>query len=826
MRKIAKILVCVLGALALMLGVHAVLPNAVTGDAVYAAKEDYSKCYKVSGQTITIKKGYTNKDITEILNAALVQARDTATAKKPVTVKVPKGTYKLTSNLRIYSNTTLVLTGVTLKYTGKESHVMLQSGTNGSYKGVDDYNQSKKCAGYKGFENITIKGGTFQSIESNTGSIMRIAHAKNVTLDGITFKAGGCAHQVEVAAIDGFYVKNCKFMDWDGPEKPEEGYENEKYEALQLDIPCATRVFRNVYQDGTVMKNVEVTGCTFSNVPRGVGTHTFLLGAYHENIKINNNTFKNIEEEAIICLGYKNSEVKNNTIKDCGAGILFQYFKANTDSVYSTILDGKKKYKGTVEYDANSVISGNNITIKYTKESDEVQGIKVYGVNLEKAEKGADGKKLAAQNYYISGVTVSKNTIVTAGYGIHLIDAQDCTITDNKITGKGVKSSDPLLKITNYDGIYLTEESSAKSIKNNTIKDMIGYGIDLYRSSKCSSDISGNTITACKDGGILINDSSTVKNISKNTFNDVTGDSAITVYNKAKVTNISENTVYVTGSAKKGNTHGIKATTDAEVGDIKDNTVKTGDSSSAAKLGCGILIYNKAKVTGSISGNTIDKAKEYGISVTTDASVGSNIESNTISDVQKSGIFVYSGSSVGGNVSNNKVTSASDDGILINAKSKVSGGINGNEISSVGKRGIYIYDASGKSTIGEMKNNKITTTGSYGINLTSINNEVTISGNNVSGCSNHCLMIQPSTNSYKVIITDNTISGKGGSLSAIHIVKGKVYVSNNSLSNAGYGIHVAKGVQGTVDWNTYGDGISKQIYLAGKTFNQTYVIQM
>jgi parallel beta-helix repeat protein len=824
MKKMTKRLLYVMAAMALMICASILLSGGIAQETVLAAKTDYSSCYKVSGQTITIKKGYTNKDITEILNAALVEARDSATAKKPVTVKLPKGTYKLTSNLRIFSNTTLDLSGVTLKYTGKESHVMLQSGTNGSYKGVSDYNQSKKCAGYNGFENITIKGGTFVSSTSNTGSIMRIAHAKNVTLEGITFQGGGCAHQVEVAAINGFYVKDCVFKDWDGEANPEEGYENEKFEALQLDIPCATKVYRNVYQDGTVMKNVEVTGCTFENLPRGVGTHTFLLGAYHENIKINNNTFKNIEEEAIVCLGYKNSEVKDNTIIDCGAGILFQYFKANTDSVYSTILDGKKKASGKVEHDANSVISGNNITVKYTKESDEIQGIKVYGVNLEKAEKGADGKKLAAQDYYISGVTVTKNTIVTAGYGIHLIDAKDCTITDNKITGKDVKSSDPLLKITNYDGIYLTESSTAKNIKNNKVSDMIGYGIDLFDSSKVTGAISGNTVTGCKDGGMLVNASSTVKKITGNTFKKVTGDSAITVYSKAKVTEISDNTIEVTGSAKKGNTHGIKATTNATVGSISGN--KIGNGTSTAKLGCGIIIYSDSKVTGSISDNTVDDPKEYGISISTNASVGGSIDVNTISNPKKSGIFVYSGSSVGGNISGNKVNGASDDGILINASAKVSGGINSNEITSAGKRGIFIYDDSGKSTVSEIKNNTITSTGSYGINLTSTTNDVTVSGNNISGCKAHCLMIQPSSGSYCVTVSDNTIQGSGASYSAIHIVKGKVYVSNNTLSNAGYGVHVAKGVTGTIDWNTYGDGISNQIYLAGKSYSQTYVIQL
>ena len=129
-----------------------------------------------------------------------------------------------------------------------------------------------------------------------------------MTLDGVTFIGGGGLNQMEVAAIDGFYVRNCTFRDFDG------AYENgKKMEALQLDIPCSTTTFKDFYLDGTILKKVEITGCNFENVPRGIGTHSMLIGAYHDGIKINNNTFKNIFEEAVICLGYKNCEINNNT---------------------------------------------------------------------------------------------------------------------------------------------------------------------------------------------------------------------------------------------------------------------------------------------------------------------------------------------------------------------------------------------------------------------------------------------------------------------------------------------------------------------------------
>lgn len=57
--------------------------------------------------TVSAKNG---SDIARELDNALKEARDTATDSNPVTVKVVAGSYKLSSTLHIYSNTTLDLT--------------------------------------------------------------------------------------------------------------------------------------------------------------------------------------------------------------------------------------------------------------------------------------------------------------------------------------------------------------------------------------------------------------------------------------------------------------------------------------------------------------------------------------------------------------------------------------------------------------------------------------------------------------------------------------------------------------------------------------------
>lgn len=611
---------------------------------VEAAKKAY---YKIKGQTITVS-AKKNSDITFALESALKAARDKATDKKQMTVVVQKGTYKINEKgLHIYSNTILDLSeGVTLKYSGKKSHPMLITGTNGSYKGRSNYNASTKCKGYKGFKNIKIKGGTWISKKSNTSNIMRLFHAKNITLEGVTFSGGGGVHQVEVAAINGFYVKNCTFKNmYTGNQK-----KSRKLEALQMDVPCSNAVYPDVYEDGTVMKNVEIVGCVFSDVPRGVGSHTLLNGAYFTNVVISNNTFENVAEEAIVGLNYKNCEIKDNTIKDCGGGILFQFFKATPNSILTTIFDGKKAYKGKICHNANTVISGNSITTKYSKSCDEVQGIKVYGLNVTKASKGRDAKKIPKKNYYISGVTVENNVITTAGYGIHMMDTRNSVVRNNTIIGKGVSSSDPKkakydgILVENYakntsvtgnvidnmprNGIFVQTSAYVSSIENNQISNCSRSGINFNANSGTTSDVTDNIIKNCDANGIILTTSCNVMNIVNNSISLEEANSGISI-TSSSAGKISFNTITNTSASTGIIDSGIKLTTKAAVSEISNNKIVASDSSKNA-AGNGILVYSNSTVTGAVRDNEIGRVEKYGVSVVSNSVIVGEITGNTV----------------------------------------------------------------------------------------------------------------------------------------------------------------------------------------------------
>ena len=505
--------------------------------------------------TVSAKNG---SDIARELDNALKEARDTATDSNPVTVKVVAGSYKLSSTLHIYSNTTLDLTeGVTFTYSRTSSN-MIETGTNGTYKGHSDFNASLACKGYSGFRNISIIGGKWYGNSNCDSSLIRLFHAKNIKLENVTVSGGGCAHQVELAAIDGLKVNKCTFKDL--ARRKSSG--NLKQEALQFDIPCDTSIYKSTYLDGTTMKNVEVTNCLFQNVPRGVGTHTLLNGAYHENIKITGNIFKNIQEEAIIALTYYNCEIKNNVIENCGGGVLIQYFKPLSSSVMSTIFDGKKVYKGQVRHNAKMVVENNRMTIKYTKYSDEVCGVKVYGRKVSTTEKDKKNKTLPKKDYYISGVKVRNNVITTAGHGIHMMDVQDSEATGNKITGKNYYAKDPRRK--KYDGVFVDLGSKRITTNSNIIKNMAPSGV-FTQNYSTSMIITNNQISGCKQHGVQMFNKSTCGKLSRNVISNI----------KEHAVHITKSTANISGNTISGVPYGVFVSSDAK-GKIYQNTYKSG----------------------------------------------------------------------------------------------------------------------------------------------------------------------------------------------------------------------------------------------------------
>jgi parallel beta-helix repeat protein len=768
---------------------------------------------EASDYTIQVNNVDENTDIAPTLNKALKKATKLAEQSGHIiTVKVSPGNYLLSRSLHIFSNTTLDVTDVHLKYDGNRRFNLIMTGTTGSYKGQDNYNGSELCSGYDGFENITILGGLWESTDENLSTLIRLFHGTNITLDGVTCTGGGCVHQVEVAAIDGFYVRNCTFKNYGKKETDVTNHTNQ--EAIQLDMPCKESVFRGIYPDGTPMKNVEICNNTFKNVARGVGTHTMLLDAYHDNIKINNNKFINVVEECVICLNYTNCEVKDNIIKNCGGGIIVQNFKLSPASINTSTLNGALRVEGNFIHDLNTEISGNKIQIKYTPTSANVSGIYVFGYVLEEDTEGGDGYIIPAGDYYISGIHITDNTITTAGDGIYLRNARNCEVSRNTITGYNYSDNDT--KRIYRDGICVSYTSSEITLTNNTIKNVARNGISVlsdssvtcivgntikncpqrgiqFFSSTCTDAISDNTISKCSYGGIDVGTRCKTGNIIANVFKSISGLPAIRVFNSSYVQSIESNNIKNMGDDKEDNIcSAISISMKSFVGNISGNYIHASKKTYSSLSGISIDHYSR--VTGSIADNTIQNSYASAISINDHSLIADLVKNNNINTAKVNGIYLTNYSYILGGMESNDITQCEVSGVVVSKHASITGNISSNSISNCKKNGISIK---------------------------SISNDIHIINNKLSDNNENGIIVKAAPE-YVITIADNTLNG---STCGIKLEKSTISISNNSFSGFAYGIKATKAAAGKIYPNTYDNTVKHSLSVKNVSIDTDMDIQ-
>lgn len=472
---------------------------------------------------VTFEEG---KSVGKTIQVALDEALKDQSGNTLYEITLPQGTYKLDTLLKVFSYTTIKMEGCTLVRSADKSMIRIGYET-------DEY------SGYSGIHDITFIGGCIdgggQKLKCDA-SMVRMGHGANITFRGVTFQNAYDAHHAEFAACRDVLFENCTFKGFYSKKKDVANSANN--EALQFDVMHTQSHFPKYPGfDDTPCKNVTVTGCTFKDLQRGLGTHSAVAGSYFTNFKFMNNTFSNIKGYAMIATNFKSSEISGNVIENCGAGILFRSMVQGNDNFY-TPLNGKF----VIDNDADSIITNNKIQISDQKYKNTAYGISIYGENLTKKKKNAP-----KGDYTLSGVTISNNTITmnNSGYGIWVQGSKKNTIQKNKVTmnikasvsGKGNSDCIRLVKSKNIqidsnnltqkksnkktqsacgiilmsgssatitkneiknspkDGIFLNQKSQA-TIKNNTIKKTGRYGLNVCNKSKATAK--KNKITKCK----------------------------------------------------------------------------------------------------------------------------------------------------------------------------------------------------------------------------------------------------------------------------------------------------------------------------------------
>ncbi len=515
MKKIFQSSLSVVLALAMALG--------TISFAATAAETDNAD---TSAQTINVTTSQINSSgFRRAVQSALDQAANSATDSNPYTVNVAAGSYVNDNvSLKIYSNTTLDLRGVTVKRKSEGNIIRV---------GSEEYDDYSGKTGYY-YKNIKILGGT---LDGNMGynTIVKGFHAKNFVLENVTVKNESEGHMMEVAGIDGFTLKGCTFKN----QKLSPGHDG--YEAVQLDVLHPYHVNGTRVEDLN-MKNVLVEDCHFEDVPRGIGSHTAIHNNPHDGIIIRDCTFKNMTSIAIQGMGWINADIYRNTIENAPRGITV-YDEADGCTYLSSLM--AKKGKTTAHYsDAYKAPAKANIYIAYNvlknvgniddiypkKPGYESQGIAVLGTKLTKtsAKDNDESGGLPAGDYYLDGIDIHDNHIEIKGNGIRLEDVRNAEVYRNTV----ICSKNTAHPSENYCGIVLRSNAQVSEISYNTIVNPEQKGLHIDDSKVTSINYNRINNTGAHGMGIY---GSTIGSITDNDI-DRTVDHGIWVSEGSKVT--------------------------------------------------------------------------------------------------------------------------------------------------------------------------------------------------------------------------------------------------------------------------------------------------
>lgn len=580
-------------------------------------------------------------DVRKQIQTAIDYADSHSSEKNRFTLKIPNGEYTLARSININSNLTLDFENSVLKRTENCSSY-IRAG-----HGADN------AKGYEGYKNVTIKNVTLDDKNVHHGSsLVRFAHAQNFTLENVTMKnTSGVAHQLTFAASKNVKIKNCRFLNMDVSSKAPAL----NCEAIQIDV-LMEKYFGNYPQyDGTPTQNVEITGCVFNNLSRGCGTHTSVAGSYFTNMKINNNTFENVDGYAIRATNYRNSEIKNNKITNCGNGIVVSDLTGDgLQNCYTSF-----KENTALIPDSNIVVSGNKISICDTKYSRAyASGIEIFGT-VVKNKKFADGKTFSG-DFRMRKMKVENNTISStvknkAFHAININGAysekggenSDFVVSGNIIrldVSKPSKQTSDAFRVKNSSNLKISSNSTDE--KSKKISSFI-----LLENCRGISFLS-NSFPTGGEYGVLARQSSGCV-IKDNSFKK-TSSHAVYLYKKCKKMTVTSNKIY-----------------------------RSSD--------CGITLRDCAGAT--VSKNSVKKVKKIGVYVA--SSSGVSVSSNTLSGCATG---IYSRDSSGKYISRNSIYSPTEEGIFINGKGSFKS-VASNYILTPGKTAIDVAATSSLTSI-------------------------------------------------------------------------------------------------------------------------------
>lgn len=408
-------------------------------------------------------------DAAPSIQMALNDARDRGGAQ----VLVPPGVYRVSSTLRIYTNTRLTLmAGAEFRRT--HGGTMLLNGDAGQDFG-----------GYTGHSRIVIEGGLWNmqgTVAGMTSSAMcmSIGHATDIVIKDLEIRDVPGYHAIELNSTLHGLIQNCRFRGYLDPDGT-----RTFSEAIQLDLAKDVSVFGGFGPyDQTPCEDILVTGCHFGKSytpgttawPRGVGSHSATIDRWHRRIRITDNAFEQLLQFGISAYNWEDVTITGNTFNVCGAGV---------------------RLRSVIKSDPADTVNAAGVQ---TNESQVMRNVAVVGNTFR--EGGGYDNAIIAQGEtsgYILNLTIVGNAIDgTSGgqSGIRLNYVSRATVGDNivaNVAGTGIS----------------TENQNNTVISGNVVWTAGGHGITMVTSD--NSNILNNHVRDPANSGILVQGGSDVQ---------------------------------------------------------------------------------------------------------------------------------------------------------------------------------------------------------------------------------------------------------------------------------------------------------------------------
>ncbi|MCY9290840.1 right-handed parallel beta-helix repeat-containing protein [Bacillus haynesii] len=331
---------------------------------------------------------------------------------------IPGGKYLIEKRMFVYENT---------RVTMAQNCILLRGWAGGFFA---NGTPTDKFKGYSGRGNIIIEGGildgNYANINKYPTSAMDsiiLGHAKNITIDNVTFKDTISAHAIDANGCDNLRITNSKFtgfIDLTG--------QRNYSEAIQLGefIEIGLNQFGEF--DGTPNTNVYIAHNYFgkSDLLGGwgcaIGNHYAVYDIFQSNITIFNNVIEDCGFAGVRTFKWNNVKITNNV------------FMRNKECVrISQAAGGIESSKDADGVQMNRPQNGQNVLIEGNDFYDYTSsGVVAFGQIYNKEIAWNDEIRISGNYFKLKGKEVGKYNDEQA---IKLVFARNVFVSNNKIYG-------------------------------------------------------------------------------------------------------------------------------------------------------------------------------------------------------------------------------------------------------------------------------------------------------------------------------------------------------------------------------------------------------